>query len=109
MNVPLPGMVYQTIHCDESFKADSHKAGYDIIISDTEGHIIDGKAGSFLCNSAIAAEAVAMLHSINYASSSDTTTIVKTDCQTLAKAIYTTKNTDGHGYAMRIWSEFQNP
>ncbi|CAN0919749.1 hypothetical protein LINGRAHAP2_LOCUS31638 [Linum grandiflorum] len=104
-------MAQNTIYCDGSFTSDSQKAGYGIIITNSNGHIIDGKAGSFLCNSAIGSEAVAIMHSIEYAKSFGTRTIIRTDCQKLVHAIYDTKHRWPwicHAYLERITTSLKD-
>ncbi|CAN0922099.1 hypothetical protein LINGRAHAP2_LOCUS32921, partial [Linum grandiflorum] len=92
LNAPLPGTVHRTIHCDRSFKKYSQMASHGLFISNTDGHITDGRAGSFLCNSAIVAEATALLHSMNQAASSGIPTIIKTDCLAIVTAINSPKH-----------------
>ncbi|CAN0855442.1 LINE-1 retrotransposable element ORF2 protein [Linum grandiflorum] len=89
---PLPRRVLRTIYCDGSFKKGSQKAGYGIMIYNTDGKLTDGKAGTFHCNSAIAAEATAILNSIAITANDDSRTTIFSDCLSIVTALHAPKH-----------------
>ncbi|CAN1140139.1 Putative ribonuclease H protein At1g65750 [Linum perenne] len=78
-----------TIHCDGSFLHDSQKAAYGMVISNSAGQIVDGKAGTFFCDSPRVSEAKALLEATKMAKSinSNGLFIIFSDCQELVSAI----------------------
>ncbi|CAN1844822.1 hypothetical protein LINPERHAP1_LOCUS37605 [Linum perenne] len=84
---PPPGIPHRNIHCDGSFLNESQKAGYDIVVSNAEGKVTDGRAGTFHCSYALVAEAKAIYEAAHLAESSDQVTTIFSDCLNLVNAI----------------------
>ncbi|CAN1162854.1 hypothetical protein LINPERHAP2_LOCUS24702 [Linum perenne] len=81
MNVPW------TIQCDGSFEEGIQKAGVGIILFDSEGHTIDGRAGSLFCRTPSVAEAVAVLMAVQLANDTGGHVRVLSDCVEVVNAI----------------------
>ncbi|CAN1829772.1 LINE-1 retrotransposable element ORF2 protein [Linum perenne] len=79
-SVPLPTNSCKEILCDGSFEKDTQKAGLGVIMMNSDGHKIDGMAGSFFCRTPGVAEAYAILAAVRMASREGEHIIVKSDC-----------------------------
>ncbi|CAN1833195.1 Putative ribonuclease H protein At1g65750 [Linum perenne] len=78
---------HQQIFCDGSFTNDSVEAGYGVVVINSHGQVIGGKAGSLSCSSSIVAEAKAILVAIQTAVALEGPTIIKSDCLDLVSAL----------------------
>ncbi|CAN0911289.1 hypothetical protein LINGRAHAP2_LOCUS26761 [Linum grandiflorum] len=58
-----------------------------VIMLNTDGGVVDGRAGRFVCRAPICAEAAAVLHAISLAMRSSRPAVILTDCQVLTTAI----------------------
>ncbi|CAN1187161.1 hypothetical protein LINPERHAP2_LOCUS38573 [Linum perenne] len=76
-----------TIQCDGSFQVDIQKAGLGVIVSDSNGHNIDGRAGFFFCRTPSVAEAFAVLNAAQMAQNLNTRVLIKSDCHEVTEAI----------------------
>ncbi|CAN1169345.1 hypothetical protein LINPERHAP2_LOCUS28375 [Linum perenne] len=83
----LPLDVSLTIQCDGSFQEDIQKAGLGVIVSDPNGHIIDGRAGSFFCRTPSVAEAFAVLNTVKLAQNLNMQVLIKSDCREVIDAL----------------------
>ncbi|CAN1231391.1 hypothetical protein LINPERPRIM_LOCUS3430, partial [Linum perenne] len=63
------------------------KAGYGVIISNPNGQVLDGKAGSFYCSSSIVSEARALFHATQAASAYQHGVTIHSDCLNVISAI----------------------
>ncbi|CAN1227539.1 Putative ribonuclease H protein At1g65750 [Linum grandiflorum] len=86
-DVPLPREPHVDFHCDGSFTNDSQKAAYGIVISNSTGRIVDGRAGTFHCSSAIVAEAYAIKEATIVANQTPGPCRIFSDCKLLIDAI----------------------
>ncbi|CAN1134885.1 hypothetical protein LINPERHAP2_LOCUS8536 [Linum perenne] len=75
------------IVCDGAYNRAIHRGGYGVIIYDNEGRVVDGRARSFFCGTAICAEAMAILAATELASGYEAETVILSDCQVLTKAL----------------------
>ncbi|CAN1188941.1 hypothetical protein LINPERHAP2_LOCUS39615 [Linum perenne] len=64
---PPPTESSLDIYCDGSFLHETRMAAYGIVITDTHGFVIEGKADPTLVSSPVAAEASAILEAISLA------------------------------------------
>ncbi|CAN1280268.1 hypothetical protein LINPERPRIM_LOCUS17372 [Linum perenne] len=89
ITISPPSIQSLTIHCDGSFLHDSQKAAYGVIISNSVGVVLDGKAGIFYCNSPIVSEAKAILVATEFACarSNNDSVVILSDCQELISAL----------------------
>ncbi|CAN1255029.1 Putative ribonuclease H protein At1g65750 [Linum perenne] len=76
---PPPRTPSLVIHCDGSFLKDSQEAAYGVVVSNSHGQVCDGRSGTFLCSSAMMAEAKAILEAINLAASRQVSTLILSD------------------------------
>ncbi|CAN1168566.1 hypothetical protein LINPERHAP2_LOCUS27882, partial [Linum perenne] len=58
-----------------------------VIVSDSNGHNIDGRAGSFFCRTPSVAEAFAVLNAVNMAQNMNTQVLIKSDCREVTEAL----------------------
>ncbi|CAN1296474.1 Putative ribonuclease H protein At1g65750 [Linum perenne] len=86
-SVPLPTNVSWTIQCDGSFQEGIQKAGVGIILFDSEGHAIDGRAGSFFCRTPSVAEAVAVSIAVQMANETGRQVQILSDCLEVVNAL----------------------
>ncbi|CAN0862438.1 hypothetical protein LINGRAHAP2_LOCUS8463, partial [Linum grandiflorum] len=77
---PPPHITHKNKYCDGSFVSDSQEAAFGFTVKDTQGHIVDGGNGTFLCSSPIAAEARYVLEATIYATQSLTPFVIHSDC-----------------------------
>ncbi|CAN1811616.1 hypothetical protein LINPERHAP1_LOCUS26280 [Linum perenne] len=91
-HAPPPRTSSFKVHCDASFVTDSLQAAYGIVISNSEGHVSDGKSGLFNSSSPIAAEARALYEAVSIASSFTTSISVFSDCQSLVLSLTSPKH-----------------
>ncbi|CAN1788506.1 LINE-1 retrotransposable element ORF2 protein, partial [Linum perenne] len=78
---------HRSLLCDGSFSGTNQKAGYSVIMYDTAGTVVDGRAGQLFCRAPICAEATAVLHAVLLARLSPTPAIVYTDCLQVTNAL----------------------
>ncbi|CAL1377137.1 unnamed protein product [Linum trigynum] len=71
------------INCDGSFDHGSQEAAFGIVITDSQGHICDGKAGKVICSSPIEVKALSLVEACRFAASDNTPTVIFTDCKSL--------------------------
>ncbi|CAN1191130.1 hypothetical protein LINPERPRIM_LOCUS39749, partial [Linum perenne] len=86
-SVPTPRTYQRVFLCDGSFRSDVQQAGYGVIIKDHHGHVVDGKAGKFLCRAPIVAEARALQVAVSEAVIFPGSSLIVTDCLTLVTAL----------------------
>ncbi|CAN1142947.1 hypothetical protein LINPERHAP2_LOCUS13355, partial [Linum perenne] len=86
-SVPLSRSYDRKLLCDGSFQDDVQKAGIGVIMFNSEGHAIDGVAGSFFCRAPIVAEAYALLSAVRLACRENLSAIILSDCQQLTSAL----------------------
>ncbi|CAN1797742.1 hypothetical protein LINPERHAP1_LOCUS21403 [Linum perenne] len=75
------------VHCDGSFLEGPQKAAYGVVVTNSMGHICDGRAGNFVCSSPIVSEAKALLEAVSYAARSPLQCMVFSDCLTLVNCL----------------------
>ncbi|CAN1156484.1 hypothetical protein LINPERPRIM_LOCUS20230 [Linum perenne] len=81
--------IHRTLLCVDSFQGTSQKAGYCATLVNTDGKVIDGKAGSFLCRTPTCAKATALYHAVNIALLYPYPTIIYSDCRIVVDALIT--------------------
>ncbi|CAN0907190.1 Transposon TX1 uncharacterized 149 kDa protein [Linum grandiflorum] len=84
---PPPRIPPLDIDCDGSFLNDSQKAAFGLLISEPDGKVIDGKAGTFYCSTPIVAEAYALKEAAVAGSLYARPCRILSDCLLLIKAI----------------------
>ncbi|CAN1170982.1 hypothetical protein LINPERHAP2_LOCUS29301, partial [Linum perenne] len=72
---------------DGSFQEDIQTAGVGVIVFDSEGHAIDGRAGQLFCRTPSVAEAYAVLTAVQVARDMNMQVVVKTDCLEVVQAM----------------------
>ncbi|CAN1784919.1 Putative ribonuclease H protein At1g65750 [Linum perenne] len=81
-------MIYQKrIMCDGAYKADIRYGAYGVIVYDSEGRVVDGRARSFFCRAPICAEALGILAAVHIATSDDSSAIILTDSMIMVTAL----------------------
>ncbi|CAN1292760.1 hypothetical protein LINPERPRIM_LOCUS21725 [Linum perenne] len=73
--------------CDGAFQADIRYGAYGIIVYDSEGRVVDGRARSFFCRAPLCAEALVILEALQIAASDQVDTIVLTDSKSIVLAL----------------------
>ncbi|CAN0903846.1 hypothetical protein LINGRAHAP2_LOCUS22759 [Linum grandiflorum] len=76
-----------TLLCDGSFKYDIQQAGYGLLLYNSTGFVIDGRAGRLFCKESIVAEAWALLMAIRLATDLIGTINILSDCKVLVQAL----------------------
>ncbi|CAN1298417.1 hypothetical protein LINPERPRIM_LOCUS23823 [Linum perenne] len=94
----IPGLV---IHCDISFLNDSQKVAYKVIISNPDGQITYGRAGTFYCFSPIISKARALFESTKYAANAPLRSTIFFDCK--EPRHLPAPSTDGPGHVLATW------
>ncbi|CAN1776278.1 hypothetical protein LINPERHAP1_LOCUS13604 [Linum perenne] len=89
---PPPHTLDLRVYCDGSFLDGPQKAAYGVIIMNIMGQVCDGRAGRFICSSAIVSEAKALLAGVTFASNSANPCTVYSDCLNLVNSLNGPKN-----------------
>ncbi|CAN1767723.1 Putative ribonuclease H protein At1g65750 [Linum perenne] len=84
---PPPRIADLVIHCDGSFKKDSPKAAYGVVMTNTHGQVCDGRSGTFFCSSPIVAEAKAINEAVFMASTRQVSTLILSDSLSLVNIL----------------------
>ncbi|CAN1161617.1 hypothetical protein LINPERHAP2_LOCUS24030 [Linum perenne] len=75
------------IMCDGAFDRTTQKGAIGVIVYDSEGRVVDGRARSFFCRAPICAKAIAILEALHMGRGEQRTTQVITDCMALTSAL----------------------
>ncbi|CAN1828501.1 Putative ribonuclease H protein At1g65750 [Linum perenne] len=82
-----PMTFHRKIMCDGAFKADIQYGAYGVIVYDSEGRVVDGRARSFFCRAPICAEALAVLEAVQIAFLEQGDIVIFTDSKTIVSAL----------------------
>ncbi|CAN1793057.1 Putative ribonuclease H protein At1g65750 [Linum perenne] len=91
-NTLVPTAYSQKVVCDGAFNASIQKGAYGVVVYNSEGYVVNGRAGTLNCAAPICAEAKAICVAVDLVKSMPLRSLVLTDSLILSNALAGTEH-----------------